>query len=300
MSRPGTSAPPLVSICMPTYNGARYLEEALRSAFAQTYPALELVVSDDGSTDDTLAIVERLRTEAPMPVRVVTHRPAGIGANWNHCVAQARGVYIKFLFQDDLLAPDCVERLVGMALRDPAVGLVYCRRHVLHDPADPEHVRWVRTYGDLHVWWAGITVTEGIMPGRRLLGDPALMERPENKVGEPTAVLLHRKVFEREGGFDEDLKQVLDYVYWYKVFRHFKVGFVDAALVTFRLHVEQASQVNARADLRAEFDRVPRYFLRHFGPYLHRRVLLRLVLRHTAIGRAVARVVHRIRTRVRA
>src|SRR5690606_24488463 len=88
---------PLVSICIPTYNGAAYIAEALESAIHQTYPHLEIVVSDDASTDATLAIVERFKSKTHIPVSVYHHVPKGIGANWNHCVKQANGAYIKFL-----------------------------------------------------------------------------------------------------------------------------------------------------------------------------------------------------------
>ncbi|MBL8002787.1 MAG: glycosyltransferase [Flavobacteriales bacterium] len=295
-----TTEQPLVSICMPTYNGARYVEEALRSAFAQTYPAMELVVSDDASTDDTLAIVERLRTGAPMPVRVVRHSPEGIGANWNNCVAHAQGAYIKFLFQDDLLAPDCVARMVAMARSAADVSLVYCRRRILHDPADAEAAGWVKRYGELHRSWCDVNVVEGVMPGRTLLRDRAFLEQPRNKIGEPTAVLLDRRVFQREGPFDTTLDQALDYAYWYKVLRHGQVGFVDEALVTFRLHPAQATQRNAGARTQADLDRLPAYYLRHLWPYLHPRVLRRLLAGHTALGRALARLLHRARTVLRA
>ena len=276
----GLPSTPLVSICMPTYNGGRYLEEALRSAFAQTYPRLEIVVSDDRSSDATLSIIERLRPEAPMPVHVYRHEPSGIGANWNNCVRQAEGAYIKFLFQDDLLAPDCVQRMMDLALTDPRIGLVYCRRKVLYDEADVSHREWLERYGTLHRSWAGFVVEEGVLDGRTYLRDPNFVQQPNNKVGEPTAVMLKKECFERVGGFDTNLKQSLDYVYWYQVMRAYRIGFIDAELATFRLHAEQATQRNASAVDVVDPEVRKRLFLDQFGDFMHpdvRRVLLEQV-----------------------
>ena len=265
----GSVLHPLVSICIPTCNGERYLEEALRSAFAQTYPWLEIIISDDGSNDGTLSIIERLKREAPMPLTMHHHKPAGIGANWNHCVQQATGTYIKFLFQDDLITPDCVQRMVDLALTDDEVGLVYCRRRILFDAADDAQRAWAQRYGILHRSWKGITVEEGILDGRRYLGDANLMQHPFNKIGEPTAVLLKRECFTREGLFDTRLAQSLDYVFWYKVMRHARVGFVDAELATFRLHAGQATQRNATGSGLIDGKLRQRLYLDLYREFLH-------------------------------
>lgn len=293
---------PLVSICVPTYNGERYLGEALESALAQTYPRLELVLSDDASADQTLQIAERVLATAPFPVTVVHHAPAGIAANWNNCVRAARGEYVKFLFQDDVLRSDCVERMVQLAQRDERVGLVYCRRRVLVDAADPIQVGWVRRQGVLHQSWDRLEVTEGIRSGRDYLKDPALMRLPKNKIGEPTAVLLKRSTFAREGYFDETVAHELDYLQWYKIMRHHHVGFVDDDLVTFRLHPGQATWQNKQSGRFMDHTRYRRYFLRHYLRYLHPSVQTTLVGREmrarvlqTGMGQAVARPIKRWR-----
>lgn len=94
---------PLVSIVVPAWNAGRWLEETLNSALGQTWPAIEIIVVDDGSTDDTLDIARRF--ESPR-VRVVTQVNAGASAARNHGLRLAQGDYIQFLDADDLLAPD--------------------------------------------------------------------------------------------------------------------------------------------------------------------------------------------------
>lgn len=281
---------PLVSICMPTFNGGHYLEEALRSAYAQTYPRLEIVVSDDRSTDATLSILERLRAEAPMPLRVHHHEPSGIGANWNNCVQQAQGTYIKFLFQDDLLAPDCVERMMDLALTDPCIGLVYSRRNILFDGSDAKQRAWIEQYRTLHRSWAKLFVEEGVLEGRTYLRDENFMHQPNNKVGEPSAVLLKKECFERVGWFDAHLKQSLDYVYWYQVMRSYRIGFVDAELATFRLHAEQATQRNAQAAEVIDQDVRKRLYLDQFGSFMHPDLYRALLSEVTWYGQGLLRL----------
>ena len=126
-----TPSQPLVSVLIPTFNGARYLRETLDCVMTQTWPVLEIIVSDDGSTDDTLAIVSEAQQQSKVPLRLVKNPRPGMVDNWNHCIGLAQGEFLKFVFQDDLITPDCVERLLQALLAHPSAGLAYGRRQVL-------------------------------------------------------------------------------------------------------------------------------------------------------------------------
>jgi len=106
---------PLVSICVPAYKGAAFLEECLSSALAQTYGDFELLVVDDDSPDATLEIAQQYASHDAR-VRVVRNpNNLGLVGNWNECVRLSRGEWIKFLFQDDLLEPQCLEQMLAVA-----------------------------------------------------------------------------------------------------------------------------------------------------------------------------------------
>ena len=109
---------PLVSVCVPTYNGEPFLQAALDSASAQTFGDLEILVVDDGSSDGTPALVERHAADDPRVRLLRNERNLGLVGNWNRCLEAARGTWIKFLFQDDLLEPACVERMLALASED--------------------------------------------------------------------------------------------------------------------------------------------------------------------------------------
>jgi glycosyltransferase involved in cell wall biosynthesis len=105
-----------VSAIIPVFNGERYLAEAIESVFAQTSPASEIVVVDDGSTDGSRAVAERFGA----PVRLVFGKHAGAGAARNRGVAESTGELIAFLDGDDIWPSDKLERQLAALCEDPA------------------------------------------------------------------------------------------------------------------------------------------------------------------------------------
>ena len=237
---------PLISICIPTYNGEKYITEALDSAINQTYKNLEIIISDDNSKDNTLKIIEGYKEKTTIPIYIYNHQPNGIGANWNNSVKKANGDYIKFLFQDDVLMPTCIERMVDLAINNDNVGLVYCKRQIIFDTKKEDYQDWLKYSEFLHTNWGQLNLKEGVEKGTSYLKDSNLLDRPNNKIGEPPAVLLNKKCFEKVGYFNTELSQTLDFEYWYRLMPFFNVGFIDEKLIKFRLHGNQASQTNRK------------------------------------------------------
>lgn len=119
------SSQPLVSIAIITYNSSQYVEETIRSAFDQTYPNIEIIISDDCSTDNTFQvckdIVEKIHVERKNDACEIkciftqTPKNGGITVNYNHALKFCNGKYIKYIAGDDLLMPDCISRFVEEA-----------------------------------------------------------------------------------------------------------------------------------------------------------------------------------------
>jgi len=103
---------PAVSILMPTYNRARFLPTALEAIAAQTFTDWELVVVDDGSTDDSVALIERWTPPQDQPVRIFQQGNAGVGATRGRLVSLGEGELLAFFDSDDLWLPFHLERLV--------------------------------------------------------------------------------------------------------------------------------------------------------------------------------------------
>lgn len=232
---------PLVSICIPTYNAAEFLEPCLRSALAQTYPHYEIVISDDGSTDETVTIVEAFQRDYPC-LRSVKNEKKGMVNNWNNCITQARGEWIKFLFQDDLLKPACVEKMLEGCLQYRVdVGL--CRRDFIIHSDVPKVMRFdfkyklvrpERIFGD-----AGFVSAEMLAAGvAEHLG--------QNVLGEPTCYLFHKRIFDTTGLFNHDFRQLVDYEFIVRLGLKKGLAFSHEVLALFRVHNKSESSANNR------------------------------------------------------
>jgi glycosyltransferase involved in cell wall biosynthesis len=178
------TASPLVSVVIPAYNAARTLDETLRSVRSQTYRALEILVVDDGSTDETVAVASR---HAAVDVRLtlIAQSNAGVAAARNEGWRRARGDFIAFVDADDLWAPRKIElQLDALEAGGPAVGLVYC-------------------------WYALIDSRGHVIavpPGVRHEGDVLARLFERNFVGNGSAVLVRRDVLVQTRGFESALR----------------------------------------------------------------------------------------------
>jgi glycosyltransferase involved in cell wall biosynthesis len=228
---------PLVSVCMPVYNGARFLEEAVRSVLAQSYPNFELQVFDDASTDGSWDLLQGIRDP-----RLVLHRNArnlGPEANWNKAMASATGKYIKLFHQDDLLAPECLEQQVRALEREASSVLAFCRRTIIR--ADG---RRLMTRGG--PWKSGIVSASEVFRRCVLAGS--------NLVGEPSAILFRAETARRVGEFDGSIPYLIDLDYWLRLLAFGPAWHERNALASFRISSRQWSVAIGRRQSQAFID----------------------------------------------
>ena len=125
----GSASPPLVSVIIPVHNGARFLPEAIESILAQGYPAIQIIVVNDGSTDELDAAVGRL----PVQVRYIKHdRKKGPSEARNRGIRDAVGDYVAFLDVDDLWPANNLGRLMSVLAREPELDVVHGYGHLMH------------------------------------------------------------------------------------------------------------------------------------------------------------------------
>lgn len=115
--------PPLVSILIPSHNAAPWLPQSLESALAQTWSATEIILVDDGSADDSLAVARRYE---PRGVRVLAQDNRGASAARNLAFREARGAFVQFLDADDLISPDKISRQMAVLAERPAGTVASC------------------------------------------------------------------------------------------------------------------------------------------------------------------------------
>lgn len=206
---------PLISVIMPCFNAAPYIEEAVLSVMEQTHKNLELIIVDDGSTDDSQLIVERLVAEHPGRIKTISQSREGPYVARNHGLRVAKGEYIAFLDADDWWSKDCLEKLVAPLQEDSGVALAYCG-------------------------WQNIG-----LPGGR--GDPYVPPdyELENKATRflsaaapwPIhAALVRRTILDQVGGFDVDLPTCMDYDLWLRIAVARPIRLVPSVLAFYRHH----------------------------------------------------------------
>ena len=138
--------PALISVVMPCHNAAPYVDEAIASVLGQSYPQVELIVVDDGSTDGSTEILQRLAAENPERITLIYQNRGGPFAARNRALAHANGNYIAFLDADDAWHPDAL-RLMHDALETDPADVAYCGWQKIGvaaidtQPADPARSR---------------------------------------------------------------------------------------------------------------------------------------------------------------
>jgi len=142
---------PLVSLIIPTHNRCALLRQAVVSALAQTYPALEIIVVNDGSTDGTATFLAEYKTR----IKVITQPNQGVVAARNHGIKAAQGYYLTFLDDDDWLATTKVAQQVAFLAQHPDMGLVHCSYHKCDSEGQLVEKTWLRPQSDFFLQLVG-------------------------------------------------------------------------------------------------------------------------------------------------
>lgn len=239
---------PLVTVCMPTFQGERWLGEAIDSALAQTCGDFELVIVDDSSRDGTVALCQDYARRDPRVSVHVNARNLGLVGNWNACLERARGEWIKFLFQDDLLEAHCLERMLAPGSRMLDAGsepwLVACRRSLIVADDTPEPVRRsYQAYVAEHDFQRRFPGASEVGPAE--FADHLVAHPVDNCIGEPVAMLVRRLAVERFGGFHPHLLQLVDWEFAARIAVNTGMSFIDEPLCSFRLHAASMTSKSA-------------------------------------------------------
>jgi glycosyltransferase involved in cell wall biosynthesis len=216
---------PLVSAAIITHNRAHYLEGAIASVLDQSFRDLELIVVDDGSTDDTEAVVARHRDPR---IRYVRQQHSGKAAARNTAVAHARGEFLAFCDSDDLWYPHRLARQISAFRRHPDVGMVHGHVTVIDERGRelPERTASMRrVFGAAHRSQA--TYASYALDCRCL----------------SSTILVRRRVFDVVGLYDPELA-IEDYDFYLRLVLDFDVLFLDGMpLAKYRTHDAKTGDV---------------------------------------------------------
>jgi glycosyltransferase involved in cell wall biosynthesis len=216
-----------VSVALPVYQGARFLEASLRSVLAQSFRDFDVTVVDDGSTDDSVNIAARVAQEygTGIPFQVVRNQARlGLVGNWNRCLEFCTGEYSLLFHQDDVLEPHMLRRSMDAFQSHPNAGFVYSGYRCIDEEGR-----------DLPPW--ATSPFTGITAGIRFI--EALLR--ENFICCP-AVVVPRRVYEQVGRYDRRFAFSPDLEMWLRIASHYDVVCQPEIGVRYRLHTSQATE----------------------------------------------------------
>jgi glycosyltransferase involved in cell wall biosynthesis len=206
---------PAVSIIIPTHNYARFLSEAVESVLGQTFSDFELIIVDDGSTDDTADVVNTFLRD--QRVRYIHQDKRGPSAARNAGIRAARGEFIALLDADDVWLPSKIEKQLRLIGESADVGLVYC----LAENVDEK----------------GEALPHVPMPHMEQAAYKDLLYFPLTL---PSCVLTRKRIFDEVGLFDETLTSIEDTNMWIRILRYHKSAYVNEVLVKIRKHMKSS------------------------------------------------------------
>jgi len=220
---------PLVSIVLPSFNGSRYIHQAIKSCLEQTFPHLEMLIIDDGSTDNTVEIVQSFKDPRLKLLRL--NQNQGHIAALNIGFAAAKGEFLTWTSDDNYYAPEAIDLMLDELIASK-VDFVYTRYQVIDE--NNKNIKVGRTE------------------------DPDYLDL-DNCVG--GCFLYRRIVYETIGNFNPEAFLAEDYEYWLRVREKFKMKKLDAVLYFYRSHEQSLTGVHKEEKVKAQVARIRDRFI---------------------------------------
>jgi len=227
-------AEPLISICIPNYNNAKYLDACIQSALNQTYKNTEIIFIDDSSSDGSLNIAQKYSDK----IKIHTNNSnIGQPKNTNKCVKLSKGKYLVILHSDDLLLPDFTLKLAPLLEQNPNVGMAVGERMITDETVVQKKIA---PFYNINCIILGIKQAKVFMMTSFL----------------PCQVLLRREIFDKIGGVDERHIVNLDGLLWFKCALQGDVAYIRDPVSIYRIHKEQTT---------AQYNRTINHMMEYYG-----------------------------------
>ncbi len=255
---------PQVSVVVPAYNCGELVREAIDSVREQTFGDLEVIVVDDGSTDNTWDVIQQVAASWER-VRAIRIEHTGHAAARNRAIAEMNGRWIALLDADDLWLPTKLQRCMEYLGEHPEMSIVYT-------PMDPVRMDGTRMKGHSKPFHSA-RLTEKLFHSI-FVHDPA--------------VVFHKRVIDECGGFDESLDVCVGHEFWLRVSRKFEFGLIDEALALRRWSEKTLTRSNRSHARMVKAVMLERFYFEKGGRELlddHRAALRRLARVNYSAGK---------------
>jgi len=230
---------PLVSIILPTFNGSKYLEQAVQSCLNQTYSNIELICINDASDDGT---AKQLMTIKDRRIKVIHHdQNTGHIYALNEGFSLSTGDYLTWTSDDNYYAPNALATMVGALVKNKKVDFVYANYHVIDDQG------------------------KALRLGR--VENPSMLDN-DNYVG--GCFLYRRRVYEQVGEFRKEAFLAEDYEYWLRVRQQFPMKKLPDTLYYYRLHDRSLTMVHKEKKVQEQVEKIREQYIKVWKKFYFR------------------------------
>ncbi len=265
---------PSITVIMPSYNQAAFIEESIQSVLHQAYPALELLVIDGGSTDGTLEILRKIQDTR---FKWVSERDKGQADAINKGFRKASGNILTWLNADDLYLPETLTK-VGKFFSEHPKTMWLIGHATIVNREGKEIRKWVSAY-----------------KSRRLRHYSYSALLSENFIPQ-MGVFFRQEAIREVGGVDENLKYAMDYDLWLRLGKRFEPGFIHENIAKFRMYATTKSITGFHQQFKEDYEVAKKYAGRSFWPiFFHgvNRIKIVTIYQFLAFLRKIGRPLYR-------
>lgn len=254
----------LVSVIVATYNSSKFIEETLESISAQSWQKIELIITDDCSSDKTVSICKEWMKENSQrfldAIIIESDTNTGVSGNVNRGLQVAKGSWIKFLGADDTLLPNCITDNVEFVNKNKDVRVLFSKVNKYNETFHPENF---------------ITTAPGIIGENSIVSPNQSAEKQyqmllrNDSIHFTPSVFLHRETLLSVGGFDERFRLLEDYPLWLNLTKSgHKLYFMDKITVNYRTHAQAINNTGKQNVVNPNYFRQEEFRRIYTYPYL--------------------------------
>jgi len=236
------TANPLVSICIPTYNGAQYIEKCIESCLAQTYHNLEIIICDDCSSDQTIELINKYLDKDVRIKLFQNTANKGLVQNWNSTLNHSNGEYIKWLFQDDWIELNAIEEFIDVAKK--GYDFIISKRNFILDNStsnkDKDYYKNEVKSLEQHF----PTKDEGHYFSPQEIVNLAVNNIALNFIAEPSLIFFKKSLINKVGLYDHLLNQICDLEYNLRLAVEVGIFIINKPLCSFAIHANSTTNSN--------------------------------------------------------
>ena len=212
-----------VSVIIPVYNAEKYLKECINSVLNQTYQEIEIIAVNDGSTDNSLKILEKYSDK----IKIILKSNGGTASAFNLAIENMEGEWFKWLSADDVLYPNAVEELIkeSQKIKDKKNTILYSNYDIINSEGKIIKQFIEADYNNLSIFDFNVLLLD-------------------HHIGNGITSLIHKSAFEKYGGFDETIGYAEDYELWLRLclIHKCRLHLIPKILAKYRIHEAQLTQ----------------------------------------------------------